>query len=96
MSFILPLLLGSALYYQHTSSLIVSNNFRGYSLLKNILNRDVTSKSFVISAKTKEKKEENWDIEDKWATVNTEKDQEDEIEEILGILFCNIQILLLP
>lgn len=90
MSFILPLLLGSALYYQHTSSFIVNNNFRGYSLLKNILNRDVTSKSFIISAKTKEKREENWDIEDKWATVNIEKDQEDEIEEILGILFCNV------
>jgi hypothetical protein len=99
MRFILPLLLGSALYYQNTSSFIVKNNVRGFPLLKNIFNRDAfISRSSSISAKTKEKAEE-WDIDDKWATVNIDKEQPDEIEELLGWSICflhlNFRVLLL-
>jgi hypothetical protein len=99
MRFILPLLLGSALYYQNTSSFVIKNNVRGFPLSKYILNGDVfISKSSLISAKPKEKAEE-WDIDDKWATVNIDKEQPDEIEEILGWSTCflhlNLRVLLL-
>lgn len=85
------LLLVSALYYQNTSSFRINNNIRSYPLVKNLSNKGrFFLKLSLLSAKSKEKEiEEQWDIDDKWAN-DINKDQADEVEEILGPLICQV------